>query len=57
MSACVLPCAAAACNPSGQVLLNHLRAHTAAYRAIKALPGGEQHKVWVCLPPCAGVEV
>jgi beta-glucosidase/6-phospho-beta-glucosidase/beta-galactosidase len=30
---------------AGQALLNMLRAHTAAYRAIKALPGGERHKV------------
>jgi hypothetical protein len=30
---------------AGEALLNMLRAHTAAYRAIKALPGGERHKV------------
>ncbi|WIA39927.1 hypothetical protein OEZ86_013361 [Tetradesmus obliquus] len=30
---------------AGRALLNMLRAHTAAYRAIKALPGGERHKV------------
>ncbi|KAF6258060.1 glycoside hydrolase superfamily [Scenedesmus sp. NREL 46B-D3] len=30
---------------AGEALLNMLRAHTAAYRAIKALPGGERHKI------------
>jgi beta-glucosidase/6-phospho-beta-glucosidase/beta-galactosidase len=30
---------------AGEALLNMLRAHTAAYRAIKALPSGERHKV------------
>eukprot|EP00879_Flechtneria_rotunda_P000936 GHRR01001065.1.p1 GENE.GHRR01001065.1~~GHRR01001065.1.p1 ORF type:complete len:381 (+),score=71.01 GHRR01001065.1:157-1299(+) len=30
---------------AGIALLNMLRAHTAAYNAIKALPGGERHKI------------
>ncbi len=30
---------------SGRVLLNMMRAHTAVYKAIKALPGGERYKV------------
>lgn len=32
----------------GRALANMLKAHTAAYRAIKALPGGEQHKIGFC---------
>jgi beta-glucosidase/6-phospho-beta-glucosidase/beta-galactosidase len=30
---------------AGIVLLNMLRAHTAAYNAIKAMPGGDRHKI------------
>lgn len=30
---------------AGVVLLNMMRAHTAAYRAIKAMPGGDKHKI------------
>eukprot|EP00877_Chromochloris_zofingiensis_P014278 jgi/Chrzof1/9103/Cz03g36040.t1 len=32
---------------AGRVLLNMLRAHVAAYKAIKALPGGEQYQVGI----------
>jgi hypothetical protein len=37
--------AAAAAAAAGEVLLNLLRAHTAAYRAIRALPNGGEFKV------------
>lgn len=40
---------------SGRVMLNILKAHTATYRALKALPGGQQAQVWPCwveLLPC-----
>jgi hypothetical protein len=30
---------------AGEALCNMLAAHTRAYRAIKALPGGQQHQV------------
>jgi hypothetical protein len=33
------------CCCAGEVLLNLLRAHTAAYKAIRALPNGREFKV------------
>lgn len=32
---------------AGVVLLNMLRAHTAVYNAIKALPGGDKYKIGI----------
>lgn len=37
---------------AGVALLNMCRAHTAAYQAIKALPGGDNHKVSWCYCGC-----
>jgi hypothetical protein len=36
---------AVCCSYAGEVLLNLLRAHTAAYKAIRALPNGGEFKV------------
>ncbi|KAK9840609.1 hypothetical protein WJX81_004313 [Elliptochloris bilobata] len=33
---------------AGEVLLNLLRSHAAAYRALKAMPGGDKIKVGIC---------
>jgi hypothetical protein len=43
---------------AGEALLNMLRAHTAAYNAIKALAGGERHKVSIgCYRRARGAEL
>ena len=37
---------------AGEVMLNVLKAHVAAYKAIKALPGGDQHSEQLLHLPC-----
>lgn len=45
MSYCAVLCCVLPLSLTGEVLLNMLRAHTAAYKAIRALPNGGEFKV------------